>query len=40
MPEKVLVAYGSTNGSTARIAGTVAGVLREKGAAAEALPAR
>ncbi|MEW2267714.1 flavodoxin domain-containing protein [Streptomyces sp. NPDC047853] len=40
MPEKVLVAYGSTNGSTARIAETVAAVLRERGVAAEALPAR
>ncbi|BET46586.1 hypothetical protein RGQ21_15680 [Kitasatospora aureofaciens] len=40
MLEKVLVAYGSTNGSTARIAETVAAVLREKGVAAEALPAR
>ncbi|WP_121750981.1 flavodoxin domain-containing protein [Streptomyces sp. E2N166] len=40
MRDKVLVAYGSTNGSTARIAGTVAEVLREKGTAAEVLPAR
>ncbi|MER6032963.1 flavodoxin domain-containing protein [Streptomyces sp. NPDC001835] len=39
MTGRVLVAYGSTNGSTARIAETVAGVLREAGLAAEARPA-
>ncbi|MBJ6637547.1 flavodoxin [Streptomyces sp. DHE7-1] len=39
MTGRVLVAYGSTNGSTARIAETVAGVLCEAGLAAEARPA-
>jgi menaquinone-dependent protoporphyrinogen oxidase len=32
MPTKVLVAYGTTNGSTARIAETIADVLRKRGA--------
>ncbi|MET8569506.1 flavodoxin domain-containing protein [Streptomyces sp. NPDC004783] len=36
----VLVAYGTANGSTGRIAETVASVLRSRGLAAEALPAR
>jgi menaquinone-dependent protoporphyrinogen oxidase len=40
MPRKVLVAYGTKNGSTAQIAETVAEVLRKQGLAAEALPAR
>ncbi|MEV5431714.1 flavodoxin domain-containing protein [Streptomyces sp. NPDC052701] len=40
MEEKVLVAYGSTNGSTERIAEIVAGVLRTSGLSAEVLPAR
>ncbi|MGW5613037.1 flavodoxin domain-containing protein [Streptomyces sp. NPDC003877] len=39
MPGRVLVAYGTTNGSTAQIAGAVAAVLRERGLTAEALPA-
>ncbi|MEU9733869.1 flavodoxin domain-containing protein [Streptomyces sp. NPDC048002] len=39
MTEKVLVAYGTTNGSTARIAEAVASALREEGCAAEARPA-
>ncbi|GHF33530.1 flavodoxin domain-containing protein [Streptomyces fumanus] len=39
MRDKVL-AYGTTNGSTARIAESVAEVLRARGLAAEALPAR
>ncbi|MFI1163482.1 flavodoxin domain-containing protein [Streptomyces sp. NPDC020801] len=39
MPGKVLVAYGSTNGSTAQIAQAVAEVLRRDGLTAEALPA-
>ncbi|MGC0208699.1 flavodoxin domain-containing protein [Streptomyces levis] len=39
MPGRVLVAYGTTNGSTAQIAEAIAEVLREHGAAAEALPA-
>ncbi|GAA4543850.1 flavodoxin domain-containing protein [Streptomyces collinus] len=40
MPSNVLVAYGTTNGSTAEIAEAVAAVLRKEGVAAEALPAR
>ncbi|MFF5158375.1 flavodoxin domain-containing protein [Streptomyces sp. NPDC000348] len=36
MPKNVLVAYGTTNGSTAEIAETVAGVLRKEGLTAEA----
>lgn len=40
MPDRVLVAYGTTNGSTARIAETIAEVLRKDGLTAEALPAR
>ncbi|MFD3732061.1 flavodoxin domain-containing protein [Streptomyces sp. NPDC058632] len=41
MTGTVLVTHGSTNGSTARIAETVAGVLRrEGGLAVEVLPAR
>ncbi|WP_431994525.1 flavodoxin domain-containing protein [Streptomyces griseoflavus] len=36
MPKNVLVAYGTTNGSTAEIAETVAGVLRREGLTAEA----
>ncbi|MET9903846.1 flavodoxin domain-containing protein [Streptomyces sp. NPDC006446] len=39
MPSRILVAYGSTNGSTARIAETVAEVLCKEGMSAEALPA-
>lgn len=39
MTGKVLVAYGTTNGSTARIAEAVAAVLRKEGLTAEALPA-
>ncbi|MEU2749848.1 flavodoxin domain-containing protein [Streptomyces collinus] len=39
MPTNVLVAYGTTNGSTAEIAGTIAEVLRREGLTAEALPA-
>lgn len=39
MPVTVLVAYGTTNGSTARIAETVAEVMSKEGLAAEALPA-
>ncbi|MFG2309220.1 flavodoxin domain-containing protein [Streptomyces sp. NPDC048566] len=39
MTQNILVAYGTTNGSTRRIAETVAGVLRERGMAARALPA-
>lgn len=39
MLNKVLVAYGTTNGSTARIAETVAEVLRKEGVPAEAVPA-
>ncbi|MFD7477372.1 flavodoxin domain-containing protein [Streptomyces sp. NPDC059837] len=39
MPTKVLVAYGTTNGSTARIAETIAEVLRKGGVPAEAVPA-
>ncbi|MFD5625228.1 flavodoxin domain-containing protein [Streptomyces sp. NPDC127072] len=40
MLSNVLVAYGTTNGSTARIAETIAEVLREEGLSAEAVPAR
>jgi len=40
MLSKVLVAYGTTNGSTARIAEAVADVLRKEGLTVEALPAR
>ncbi|WP_405834019.1 flavodoxin domain-containing protein [Streptomyces sp. NBC_01176] len=40
MVSKVLVAYGTTNGSTARIAETIAEVLRKKGLSTEAVPAR
>ncbi|MGY1499597.1 flavodoxin domain-containing protein [Streptomyces sp. QTS52] len=40
MLTKVLVAYGTTNGSTARIAETIAEVLRKEGVSAEAVPAR
>jgi menaquinone-dependent protoporphyrinogen oxidase len=40
MPSKVLVAYGTTNGSTAQIAEAVAEVLCKDGLKAEALPAR
>ncbi|WP_406164730.1 flavodoxin domain-containing protein [Streptomyces sp. NBC_00996] len=39
MPGNVLVAYGTTNGSTAQIAEAVAEVLSKEGLAAEALPA-
>ncbi|WP_261717509.1 flavodoxin domain-containing protein [Streptomyces sp. FZ201] len=39
MTANVLVAYGSTNGSTAEIAEAVAAVLRKEGCTAEALPA-
>lgn len=40
MPSSVLVAYGTTNGSTARIAEAVAKVLREDGLTVDVLPAR
>ncbi|MEU1571264.1 flavodoxin domain-containing protein [Streptomyces collinus] len=40
MPDSVLVAYGTTNGSTARIAEAIAEVLRKDGLTAEARPAR
>ncbi|MGW3916858.1 flavodoxin domain-containing protein [Streptomyces sp. NPDC005070] len=40
MADTVLVAYGTTNGSTAEIAETVAETLREGGLTAQALPAR
>ncbi|MFF9809837.1 flavodoxin domain-containing protein [Streptomyces coeruleorubidus] len=40
MPTNVLVAYGTTNGSTAEIAETIAEVLREDGLTVEALPAQ
>jgi len=36
----VLVAYGTTNGSTAQIAEAIAEVLRKEGLSAEAVPAR
>ena len=39
MPGNVLVAYGTTNGSTAQIAEAVAEVLRMEGLTATALPA-
>ncbi|KUL21118.1 flavodoxin domain-containing protein [Streptomyces regalis] len=39
MTTKVLVAYGTTNGSTAQIAEAVAEVLRKEGLTAESLPA-
>ncbi|GAA3207150.1 hypothetical protein GCM10020256_02640 [Streptomyces thermocoprophilus] len=39
MNAKVLVAYGSTNGSTARIADAVAAVLDKEGLTAETRPA-
>ncbi|MFF1319484.1 hypothetical protein ACFVZZ_08605 [Streptomyces chartreusis] len=39
MTTKVLVAYGTTNGSTAQIAEAVAEVLCKEGLTAEALPA-
>ena len=39
MPANVLVAYGTTNGSTAQIAEAVAEVMSKAGLAAEALPA-
>jgi menaquinone-dependent protoporphyrinogen oxidase len=39
MTGKVLVTYGTTNGSTAEIAEAVAGVLTKEGIAAEAAPA-
>lgn len=39
MTANVLVAYGTTNGSTAQIAEAVAEVLRKEGFTAEALPA-
>jgi len=39
MPSSVLVAYGTKNGSTARIAEAIAEVLRKEGLTAEALPA-
>ncbi|MFC9129492.1 flavodoxin domain-containing protein [Streptomyces sp. NPDC057099] len=40
MTKNVLVAYGTTNGSTAEIAETIAEVLRKDGLTAEASPAR
>ncbi|MGW7210794.1 flavodoxin domain-containing protein, partial [Streptomyces sp. NPDC054837] len=40
MPNCVLVAYGTTHGSTARIAEAIAEVLRKDGLSVEALPAR
>lgn len=40
MLSKVLVAYGTTNGSTARIAETIAEILLKEGVSAEAVPAR
>ncbi|MFE9774633.1 flavodoxin domain-containing protein [Streptomyces sp. NPDC005931] len=39
MPGSVLIAYGTTNGSTARIAESVAAVLRKEGLTADAAPA-
>ncbi|MGW1362222.1 flavodoxin domain-containing protein [Streptomyces chartreusis] len=39
MTVKVLVAYGTTNGSTAQIAEAVAEVMRKEGLTAEVLPA-
>ncbi|MFJ9870188.1 flavodoxin domain-containing protein [Streptomyces sp. NPDC101165] len=40
MPTRVLVAYGTTNGSTAQIAETVTEALLKEGVTAEARPAR
>ncbi|WP_327730981.1 flavodoxin domain-containing protein [Streptomyces sp. NBC_00487] len=40
MPGSVLVTYGTTNGSTARIAEAIADVLRKDGLTVEARPAR
>lgn len=40
MTDTVLVTYGSTNGSTARIADTIGDVLRGSGLTVEVLPAR
>jgi menaquinone-dependent protoporphyrinogen oxidase len=40
MPTRVLVAYGTTNGSTAQIAEAIAEVLGKEGITAEARPAR
>ncbi|MFF7313502.1 flavodoxin domain-containing protein [Streptomyces sp. NPDC008137] len=40
MSENVLVAYGTTNGSTAEIAEAIAEVLRKEGLTVDALPAR
>ncbi|EKX66863.1 hypothetical protein STRIP9103_08189 [Streptomyces ipomoeae 91-03] len=40
MTGTVLVTYGTTNGSTAQIAETIADVLRKEGLTVEALPAR
>ncbi len=40
MPTNVLVAYGTTDGSTAEIADAIADVLRKDGLSAEARPAR
>ena len=40
MPTSVLVAYGTTNGSTAQIAEAVAEVLRKAGLTTDLLPAR
>ncbi|MEV4788928.1 flavodoxin domain-containing protein [Streptomyces tuirus] len=39
MNEKVLVAYGSTNGSTAEIAERVGEILAKEGLAVDVLPA-
>ncbi|MCX5554697.1 flavodoxin domain-containing protein [Streptomyces sp. NBC_00038] len=40
MPDSVLVTYGTTNGSTARIAEAIADVLRKDGLTAEVRPAQ
>ncbi|MFJ5559191.1 flavodoxin domain-containing protein [Streptomyces sp. NPDC093250] len=40
MTDTVLVTYGSTNGSTARIADSIGDVLRKDGLTVEVLPAR
>ncbi|BBC29615.1 Flavodoxin [Streptomyces graminofaciens] len=40
MLSKVLVAYGTTNGSTAQIAEAIADVLRKEGLTVEVMPAR
>ncbi|MGC0400490.1 menaquinone-dependent protoporphyrinogen oxidase [Streptomyces sp. SAI-126] len=40
MPSSVLVAYGTTNGSTAQIAEAVAKVLRKNGLTVDVLPAQ